>query len=224
MHIGKIYISILSGILSMSGDSSGAAAVLKALDNWYSKRVNGSYDPEVALFIHRKVTQEAESLPPREHQQLEADFVWTFPSRAFPRPWEGFFSCRYARFDGYLMKACGDSGDAETREMQTIAPAHAVRKTCSDMAAVFADLAEGQDLEAIADDVGDRAFKFVFGGPQSFAVFSMGYLSTRVLSASLMSSCAKMPEHEHAMRARNFRRVCPYVELFSETVFSDLVH
>jgi hypothetical protein len=208
----------------MSGDNSGAEAVLNALDRWYSRRVNEYYDPIVSLFIYKKIKQEADSLPPREHQQLKGDFVWNFPSRAFPNPCVGFFSCRYKRFEGYLEHAGGSADNTETRELEVMAPAFGVRSACDSLVGVVADLAEGRDMNDIPDEVIDRAFKFVFPDPMSFTVFSLGYLTTRVVSASLRASCAKMTEPEYAMRSRNYTRVSRHVELFSETVFGDIVH
>jgi len=208
----------------MSGDNSNAAAVLTALDRWYSKRVIEYYDPDIALYIHRNVVNEANDLPSREHEQLKGDFVWNFPSRAFPMPSRGFFSCMYDKFDGYLGSLGNPVEHTETREMETMTPVFDVRKSCDDLMGIVADLAEGTDMAGVNGDVINQAFGFVFKTPQDFATFSLGYLHTRVLNASIKTSNGKMTHPEYAMKARNYGRVSKHVKLFSETVFGDLVH
>ena len=208
----------------MSGDNSDAA-VLAALDRWYSRRVNERYGSDFATRIYRGAFAQEKRMGPDAGEHFKGDFVWTFPTRAWPpRNGHGFFSCRYARLDGYIRNAGDGLGNAETREMETMAPAYAVRKACNDLIAVVDDLAEGRELASLDDAFFENAFGYVFSTPAAFAVFSLGYLHTRLLNASIKTSCAKMSGPDYKVRVDSFQEVCHFVEEFSDIVFGDKVH
>ncbi len=211
----------------MSGDNRSAEAV-SALDEWYSRRVDLVYTGTIAKKVLELITREAKGLPEQEMEALQGDFARTFPLRTwlFNQGYasSGYFSNHYSRFEGYLEQTLIGGGEEETNVLKTMDPIFDARKKELMFIGMLAKAAGTAPVASLDDSVIDNVFRNTFHSLAEFTCFCSSYLRTRVMNAHARSLYANMPQDEHAIRARNFRRVGAAVSFFAGQVVGDIVH